>query len=456
MAKLVVIGDSLSQGFASGAIYRPDMGYAALLARWLKLAPEEFRMPSFDGYGGLPLNVEWLLRELDRSYGPDIRGFEWPRAIFTIHTLLDKVEDYWEREAGCRPIQASNFHNLAVWGFKVGDAFRVTGKMCREKVEAPKDDFINQIPSKAMYRTAWRVLNPSQLDAQDHHTQISRAKEIAEKENGIDILIVWLGTNNALGTVLDLEIRETTDIPPDDPDTDRNLWTDAAFAKEYAALSRQVQEINAEKVIVANIPHVTIAPVTRGVNTDTAKLAEGEKYFDYYTRFWIRDHHFDPNNDPHLTKGDVQLIDNRIDSFNTIIKNTAEANGWQFVDICTALDRAAKRRNHEQPVYDFPKAYIDRNLDTGFLRTDNGDRLSEGGLFSLDGVHPTHCGYALIAREFIRQAIEPKVDLDTAFINAALQRDTLVNFPPRTLFDIFDVFQTLEEYFHFSRWISNC
>lgn len=71
-AKLVVIGDSLSQGFQSGSIYNTFKSYPAMLADALN-DNFNFSYPMFgasedgksdDGEGGLPINLEMLLRVL--------------------------------------------------------------------------------------------------------------------------------------------------------------------------------------------------------------------------------------------------------------------------------------------------------------------------------------------------------------------------------------------------------
>ncbi len=55
--KLVALGDSLTQGFHSGAIFQTDWSYPAMIARSMNLAiPTQFRIPRFAG-SGLPLNI---------------------------------------------------------------------------------------------------------------------------------------------------------------------------------------------------------------------------------------------------------------------------------------------------------------------------------------------------------------------------------------------------------------
>src|SRR5690606_9132409 len=117
MARLVTIGDSLTQGFHSLAITNTDQSYPALIARAMGLGQDEFAQPDFRGKGGLPCSVEWLARRLEERYGADLRGFEWIRAIHAITDCIDEVEDYWERGRGARPTGDVLFHNLAVWGF---------------------------------------------------------------------------------------------------------------------------------------------------------------------------------------------------------------------------------------------------------------------------------------------------------------------------------------------------
>lgn len=455
-AKLVVIGDSLSQGFASLAVTRVDESYGAILAKSLGLKAGEWRTPDFSGQGGLPLNLEWLASELAGAFGNDLTRFEWGGAVFKITELMDRSEDYWERGVGSRPVATSGpYHNLAVWGFKVADAYAVTDQLCYEKTRDSRDDFFG-LPSEPKLRTALRVLNPAQQFEREPQTQISRAREIAKLEGGIENLIVWLGTNNVLGTVLDLEIRETGKPPPPLAESlaDKfNLWSVEAFRAEYDRLVEQVLSLKAKRVIVATIPHVTIPPVTRGVNKRRAVLKEGEKYFNYYTRFWIRDNNFDASRDPHLTQTEAWRIDERIDAFNKIIAAAAKANGWCLVDMCDALDRAAFRRNLDKPTYDFPPAISD--LTTQLFQIDKNGKRKSGGLFSLDAFHPTHSGYALIAHEFRKAMMNSyKMKMDEIDFAAERAKDSLINHPPRTLDDLFGMFQTLESRFHFSRWMT--
>jgi len=66
--RLVAVGDSLSQGFQSGAVFTTDLSYAAVVASELGWGGQ-FRHPSYAGRGGLPFNLGLLARDLEERYG---------------------------------------------------------------------------------------------------------------------------------------------------------------------------------------------------------------------------------------------------------------------------------------------------------------------------------------------------------------------------------------------------
>src|SRR5690606_1449711 len=103
---------------------------------------------------------------------------------------------------------------LAVWGFEVRDAFTLTEGLCGRTIPKPRDNLINQVPEHAMYRTARRVLNPTCAIESAEWTQIRVAREIAA-DGGIENHILWLGANNALGTVTSLSIRHSEEADLD-------------------------------------------------------------------------------------------------------------------------------------------------------------------------------------------------------------------------------------------------
>jgi len=449
MAKLVAIGDSLTQGFHSLAITNTHQSYPAVIGHAMGLDVTTFQRPDFRGKGGLPCNIEWLARRLEERYGANLSTFEWLRAVHTIAELIDEVEDYWERGKGAKPGPDAAYHNLAVWGFEVADAVNITAALCRQAIEGSKDEWFRP-PSSPRLRTALRVLNPAHTDARWDDTQVSIAKRIAAQEGGIEHLIVWLGANNCLKTVMRLKVKETGDEPPG-ANSDYTLWTPKAFTKDYTRLANEIDEIGAENVYVATVPHVTIPPITRGIMEDRGRLPDGEQYFDYYTHFFIRDKEFNPKRDPYLTKADAAKIDQCINAYNETIKEQARNRRWHVVDTCAMLEQQAVRRNGGRATYPLPPALSD--LSVRFFEITPGGKLKNGGLIGLDGVHPTACGYALIASEFIKVMNQHGAGAREIDFAEVRRWDSLVATPPRTLDDMLSALATLEKHFHLSRWM---
>ncbi len=84
-----------------------------------------------------------------------------------------------------------------------------------------------------------------------------------------------------------------------------------------------------------------------------------------------------------LTAKDAELVRLTIDAYNIVILFESITHGATLVDIHALVDRIASTGVNAD----------NKHLTTGFL----------GGLFSLDGVHPTNTGYAVIANAFIER-----------------------------------------------------
>jgi hypothetical protein len=82
-----------------------------------------------------------------------------------------------------------------------------------------------------------------------------------------------------------------------------------------------------------------------------------------------------------LDAAEVGLVQDAVDRFNQVIARHARAHRAALVDVHALLE-TARRRGLVVGRY---------RLTTAFL----------GGLFSLDGIHPTNTGYAILANEFI-------------------------------------------------------
>jgi GDSL-like Lipase/Acylhydrolase len=466
--RLVVIGDSLSHGFQSGAIFNTDISYPAIIA--YELGWPDFRFPRYPGVGGLPLNVEYLLRDLEHRYGTSLSFWEVPLALFRARGFMDEVEDYWERGAGLTvPALSTRNHALAVYGWDLRDALSKSAKSCRDVIKRPNDDVLNQIVENNGERAALRVYpnNPSE-PAWEQETLFDAAAALGEEKDddtdcGIETLIVFLGANNALKSVTDLKVSWSEDDGFQDmaKKNKYTVWQPAHFKTELAAVVEAVKNIKARHVILCTVPHVTVAPIARGVGS---KIEPRSRYFPYYTRPWIGDDEFDKDQDPHLTAAEARAVDYAIDEYNDAIETvvrearTGSANDpardWYLMDIAGFLDRLAARRyitdvNARPPwwtQYPLPArvAALRPTPDSRFTVGDGRGGRGQGGLFSLDGVHPTTVGYGIVAQEMINimrlagvefrtagGAVRP--DPVTVDFDRLIRRDTLVRTPPQIL-----------------------
>ncbi len=457
MAKLVAIGDSITHGFQSGAIFATEWSYPATIARSLGLEiNQEFCIPNHrgeDGSGqGLPINLEHFLKSSEgaidegNSLGAKLR---WVRAV---GKYIDTTEGYYERGPG-RIDGSSSFrgihHNLAVFGFRVADAFTVDPDYCLKIIRKVEGDRANDrlaLPSAPMYRAAYKVLNPGNNRArkQLQLTQVDVLREIYDRE-GVENLILALGANDCLGTVGDLDIKPMPDyFPSDDPEERRefNLTSPSVFERDYRTLVDEVKSIvdrdpaRKTNVFVSTVPYVTIPPLTQGAGKFDGRYYD--RYYPFYAQpGWLQVRF--------LERDRVREVDRRVDEFNDTIKTlVAEAgDNWHLVDIGELLGNLAVKRKQqlgapEQVLRDYlpaghPLLDLDPVPSTLMLGIDKQNQRTSGGLFSLDCIHPTAIGYGLVAEEFLKVmhqsgvvGADPK-KLDWSGIIAA---DTLLQRPP--------------------------
>ncbi len=414
--RLVAIGDSLTQGFQSAAVYRTDLSYPRLIANELGWG-DAFRFPTYPGEGGLPLNIEFVVRELEQTFGAQIPWWETPEALLKLRKVLDRIEDYWERGPGSIPPAPRGInHDLAVYGWDLRDVLARTARSCADEIVKPRDDLIFQLVQNANARAAVRVLPPpSEVGGRD--VGMLEAAEALGERGGIETLIVLLGANNALPTVVELKVVWSK---PGYDDLERKkaftVWDPEHFTIELGRVAERVRKIRAKHVIWGTVPHVTIAPIARGVGT---KIAPDSRYFPYYTRPWILDADFDPAEDPYITAAEARAVDAAIDHYNDAIvdvvrqarTDATDPRDWYVFDVAGMLDRLAQRRYIESPParppwwtpYELPPALqaLTPVPNSKFFAAGPNGR-TDGGLFTLDGVHPTTVGYGLLAQEFIR------------------------------------------------------
>ncbi|MGH3787506.1 MAG: hypothetical protein ACRDRG_13365 [Pseudonocardiaceae bacterium] len=460
--RLVTIGDSLTHGFASGAVFQTDLSYSAIIAQ--ELGWHGLRFPRYGGPGGLPLNIELLMRELEQRCGAELSLLEVPMAAFRGRQFMDEVEDYWERGPGAvPPAPTATNHVLGVYGWDLRDALVRTTDSSEAEIGQPTDDAVQQVVQNHGARAALRVL-PRATPADRRSTVFDAAAALGaasgdDPEHGIETLVVFLGANNALGAVTRLRVVWSEEGYDDPARNDAfTVWRPNHFVAELALVTGKVQPIRARHVIWCTVPHVTIAPIARGVAN---KVRPGSRYFPYYTRPWISDHDFDASRDPRITVDEARAVDSAIDQYNdAITAAVADARragrDWYLLDVAGVLDRIATRRYLEDPQarppwwrpYPLPPelAALNPVPDSRFLTSDGTGRRT-GGLFSLDGVHPTTVGYGIIAQELIDIMVRagvvfyqpdgqtPRTGAIRVDFTRLIRRDTLLTRPPANVTD---------------------
>jgi hypothetical protein len=346
-----------------------------------------------------------------------------------------------------------------------------TAGICQHEIDThpPKDDFLQQIVESANDRAALRVLNSARHSNSTALTPLQAAAALGDQGtletgtgDGIETLIILIGANNALGSILTFKVNWSDTGYDDMTLNDRyTVWRPIHFQAELDLIVQQVNTIKARHIIWGTVPHVTIAPFARGVG---GKLALGSRYFPYYTLPWIDDDPFDPNKHPHITGQQARAIDSAIDQYNDAIKEVVcagrkQGKEWYLFETAGLLDRLASRRYIEDPAAQpswwtpYPLPPVLQALSpvptSQFFKSGSQGR-TQGGLFSLDGIHPTTIGYGIMAQELINimqqagvefydtngQPRPGAISIDFARL---IQIDTLVSTPPRNISSILNL-----------------
>jgi hypothetical protein len=470
--KLFTIGDSVAQGYMSAASARTDLCFSTLLAKCLGIS-SNYSYPVWEK-GGIPINIENLLRELENRFGNSIDKFEWFSALPTINNLLQETENYYETGGGDEyspyPVKISFFHNVSVEGFKISDAWNVNAKMCKTKIEeAEKTDsdvlfgLVHTPPVASHYRIAQKVLNPSLSQAFEEFSQLDWLRYHSEKK-GVENLILWLGNNNVLGTVTSMSIKQTDmntiDMKWQDvEDKGWNLWKPCHFEAEYKKLLELVVEKMKNnkkknwKVFVGNIPYLTILPIIKGVGPQTT-IDKGNgkkwKYYKYYVYFPLEEESI-KRTEQYLSLSDALYIDECIEEYNNSIAALLDSYNQKLgvdrfflVDTADMLTKLAWKRNNGQPSYKLDAVspvlkYMYPKVNTKYYHADSNGRLRQGGIFSLDGVHPSAIAHGLLAHEFMKvmkdKNVDFKKDLDW---NEIIKNDSLYSKPISLMQDVYE------------------
>ena len=97
--RLVTLGDSLTQGFQSGAIWLTSLSWPAMVPK--ELGWKDFRYATYEGYGGLPFNIENCVRHLEAEFGSLNFWDSVPATVWLLH-FAHQIE-HWGGRSRRRP-----------------------------------------------------------------------------------------------------------------------------------------------------------------------------------------------------------------------------------------------------------------------------------------------------------------------------------------------------------------
>jgi lysophospholipase L1-like esterase len=358
----VAIGNSITAGYQSGALFQEAQiySYPNLLAKQLGSVGFEQPLMPYPGTGEL-------------------------RILQTLSPSVSIVSNGATQSIPTNATLARPYNNLGIPGAIVYDAIDETDILLRA-----------QQRSNPFYMFVMR-------------DQTAFGKSMVDQAITLQptLLSFWLGNNDVLGYAVSGGVQGTNTglggDPPRTMPTERAIFQQViqgAFAKIKAALPNT-------KVLVANIPNVTAIPFVTTVPRSIPNPANPTQMLDIYYRnkdgnvgkvgendFVLLTAQEQLQKGIGLTPGaplpsqyvldntEVSVVLQAVTDFNTILQTEAERNGFVLVDV-NALLTDIKTNGYSVAGEKYTSSFI------------------TGGLFSLDGIHLSSRGNAVVANKFI-------------------------------------------------------
>jgi lysophospholipase L1-like esterase len=439
-SKYVAIGDSLTAGYASGALteYYQDYSFPAILAKQFGIS--DFQQPIISDPGiGSSATQPTVLQLFQLQFSPTTG----------VVPVIGPAPG-----APGQPINATlptPYNNLGIPGANTGDLITKTGDIT--KLLSGNID-----PNTIMYDLVLR---------DGEHTALEEAIGQAPT-----FITVWAGNNDVLGGA-------TTGVAIDGV----TVTSAAKFQQGYTTLIGGLRsQLASAAIIVGTVPDVTTIPFVTTIKPYIVNPADGSHIpligeagplteSDYVTLgassllaqgigipaaaggtgIPLPEGSVDATGlhaGVILRAGEIALLQSRVVELNDIIKAVAAQFGAEVVDFNAIL---AGVRAHGYMVGGV-------TLTSDFLT---------GGIFSYDGIHPQRLGYAIVANEFVK-AINaalgtdvPQVNLRpfltgeggttsvmaaSAVFSQAAAVSVIRTFAPNALFDAFQTHRTVRRH----------
>ena len=321
----------------SAAIHRTDISWPALVAYELGLSADQFRFPTYEwptGPGGLPLDLERLARAFEQRFGAELDFWEIVQRRAVGARLHGRHRGLLGAGRRAQPTPPTGTAVPQHGGLRLGrpgrrDARRRhrrrTGSASRRRRPAHADRAATTGPRRAGRAASARGA------AGGPHRARGCGRDEPRRREGVETLVVMLGANNALGSVVSLspcvDTRRTTPSRPPQRAACRQGRLQRVAAR---ALRRRLgparRAAAARRCPARDRGHRAVGDDRPDRPGPGGKVSPDSRYFPYYTRPWITDDDFDPKRDPHITADEARAIDSAIDAYNdTIIDSVAAA-----------------------------------------------------------------------------------------------------------------------------------
>lgn len=389
---MMVIGDSLAQGCRSLSVTSAfcSQSWAARLAAengWKFAVPNHPRPVLFD--------LEREIRNLNPvSASPDgikIGGF--------VGRLLENLQA-WERQL---PDSAECFDNIAIAGTAVADLYQMTSKSCDDTVKGIlQDNPLNALDTSKLADlhisiNGRYVLNPSKNPKYENYSPLAWVEKRQPRN-----LFIQIGHNHGLfdvgfsANISDINDLEASITQPGGPYG--NYWEQwGVVAKRLASLPETV-----ERIFVFLLPK--IGAVGNLMPSGSGRDAAG--YAAAYNPVF--------STHPRLPGTQLCGVDKAILSVNKkiehiiryVAKSLHRENRITFIDAYRLLQKYDYKNSADsgRRIAISNDVTVDNQYLNGDLRfgwPPIHDELSRGGFFSIDGMHPSGVGYAVLASEIM-------------------------------------------------------
>jgi hypothetical protein len=376
LTNLVVVGDSLSAGFQNFSLYDSDS--------IVPPAPPGGQKHGFAALIAQQANVDLSLPLIQYPGIPPVLTFE--------AGVVSRASGIGTREPQTLSVQT---HNLSVPGFDLLDALV-------HKVNLPN---LQANPQSASFEDALAVQilgYPSLLKSPPFgcgviprpNGDVLFSQALCAIELRPTTILVSIGNGDALQSL-------TLGVPPTDT---------AHFAKYYQLLLDALSRFTRAKIVVSNIPDVAdvpflvsypqfearcgVPPVGAGPN-DYVVPNLATPIFNICTNYSVR------------SASLIAQAQTAVRDYNVIIAGAATKYGAVVVDVNTLFSGIAKN-GYEVAGHHLTSQYL-------------------GGIFSLDAVHPTNTGYAILANAYIdRMNCELHTNIPRVNIDEVAATDPLV------------------------------